>query len=145
MRLKLADVAVVFVYTPFVGSGAGALIASCPFTEHSCSISVVFHYFRQYDVLRIVWMLPYYRVFFIVPIHHGGSIFPIFFVSPHFAMTAVLPRHDWSSWRCADRATGIRLCEEHPFICHSVDMRGADKRLTVAGQISISHVIAENK
>ena len=86
MSLKLTDVTVVFIYSPFVGSRTRAFISSRPFAEHTRGIAIVFHYFRQDYMVGIIRMLSYYRIFLVLPIQHDRYIFPVFFVASHLTV-----------------------------------------------------------
>ena len=66
--------------------------------------------------------------------------------SPDFvSVSAVLSGHDGGARRGTDGASGVCLRKSHALLCHLVDAGRLDERLTVASQVAVSHVVAENE
>ena len=88
-------------------------------------------------------MLPCYDIFSVVAIHCETT--PILLVTAYFAVSYVLACHQAGPGRCTDRAAGIRLCEEHALSCEAIYVGGVDVSLTVASQVTVAQVIAQDK
>ena len=145
MCLKLTDISVIFIDSSFIRSGRRAFVSPRPFTKHTGCISVIFHYFGQNDMFRIIGMLSDNWKFFIIAIHHCRRLSPILFITTHFAMSGMLSGHQRCARRCTHRTSGIGLRKAHAFTGHVVNIRGADVWLSIATQISIPHIITHNK
>lgn len=94
MSLKLTDKSVVLINATLVRSRTRAFISPSPFTKHTGSISVLLHYFRKNNVIRVVWFLSNYRILIIISILHQGRISPVLLISTHMRMPRMLPSHD---------------------------------------------------
>ena len=145
MSLKLTYITIEFINTPFIRCGTRAFITTCPLAEDSCCITVLLHDFRENDMIFIVWFLTDNGEFVINPIFHGWNSLPILFISTHMSVSRMLPRHQRSTGRGAHRTTGIGLSKQHTFGCHTIYIRRFNVFLSVAPQIPVSHVIAEDK
>ena len=143
VRLKLAHVAEVFVHAPFVGSRGRTLVAAGPFTEHAGGIAVLLHDFRQDDMLRVIRLLSGHGILLVLSVPHLAQ--PVLLVASHVSVSAVLSGHDGGARRGTDGASGVCLRKSHALLCHLVDAGCLDERLTVASQVAVSHVIAENE
>ena len=141
--LILADVAVVLVHAALVRGGDGALVAAGPLAEHAGGVSVAFHHFGQDDVARVIGLLARDGVVFVPAVHHLPL--PVFLVAAHVSVAGVLSGHQGGARRCADRASGIGLGEEHALLGHTVEVGGPDVLLSVAAQVAVAHVIAEDE
>ena len=145
MSLELADVAIEFIYATLVWSRSRTLVASCPLTKHSCTIAFVFEHLWQYLVLWVVRFLTNYRILFVFSILHHWHSAPIFFVASNVGMSSMLACHNGSSRWCRNWRTCVCLSEAHTLACHLVDIWCVNIRLTIASQVAISHIVAENK
>ena len=144
MRLELAYVSEEFIYPALVRCGARAFIASGPFAEHACSVPVLFHDFRQDDVVGTVWLLSRDRIVHVHPVLHHRGVCPVLLVPPYMPVSGVLPGHERCPGGGAYRTSCIGLCKTHPFPGHPVYVRGADVFLPVAGQVTVPHVVAHD-
>ena len=143
--LKLTDISVIFIDSPFIRSGHRTFVPPCPFAKHAGSISVIFHDLRQNDMFRIIRVLSDNREFFIIAIHHRRCLSPILFIATYFTMSGMLSGHQRRTRRCAHRTSGIGLRKAHTFTGHVVDVGRTDVWLSVTTQISIPHIIAHDK
>ena len=144
MRLVLAYITVVFINPPLIRSRYRTFVATCPLSEHTGSISVVLHDFRQDDMFRVVWMLTYPAEFLVHTHLYHRYITPVLLVATYFSMSRMLSSHERSTRRRTHRTTCIGLCKAHPFTGHTVQVRGVDILLTVTSQVVISQVIAHD-
>ena len=144
MSLKLTYKTIKLINTPFVGSRNRTFISSCPFTEHTGSITVILHYLGNDYVFGVIRMLSHHWIFFVITIHHDGSVTPILFISTHFTVTGMLSCHKRSTGRCTDRTSWISLSKAHTLFGHIINIRSTDIWLTVTTQVTISHIITHN-
>ena len=145
MCLELTYESIIFIYSTLVWSRARALVSSCPLTEHSRGISVIFHYLRKNDMTGIIRFLTYDCIFIVVAILHHRDILPILLVSTHVCMSGMLACHYRCTRRRTHRATGIGLRKTHSFLSHTVNIRCIDIFLAITSQIAISHIVAQDK
>ena len=144
MRLILAYITIIFINASLVGSRNGTFVTSCPFTEHTGSISVILHNFRQDNMGRIIRMLAYSAEFFVHSHLNHRHIAPIFLVTTYFGMSCMLTGHERCSGRRTYRTSGIGLRKSHPLTSHTVKVRCVDILLAIASQVVISQIIAHD-
>ncbi|CDB06005.1 unknown [Prevotella sp. CAG:520] len=143
MRLKLANVAVELVYAALVGCRGRAFVAACPLAEDACGVAVVLQHLGQNLVLRIVRLLTHNSKIYVVAVHHGMLSRPILAVAAHVSVTRMLTRHYRSARGRRHRRTGVSLREAHALLSHAVDVGRADIGLSVAGEVAVTHVVAQ--
>lgn len=91
---------------------------------------------------RIVRLLPHNRIILVITIHHFSG--PVFLVSAHMPVSECCPviseAREGALTDCR-----ISLCETHTFLSHPVQIGSLNILLAITAQITISHVITQNK
>ena len=142
MSLKLAYISIKLVYATLVGRRSRTLVTSCPLAEQSSAIAIVMKYLRQNFMCRVVWLLSYNGIVYIIGIHHSLAIRPILLIATHMSMARMLSSHKCGTRRSRYWRACICLCKAHTLACHAVDIGCRDKGLTIACKVAISHIVA---
>ena len=145
MCLELANVTIEFINSTFVWCRRRTFVSACPLTENTCIITFIFEHFWKNLMLWIVRFLTNDRKVFVYSIFYHWHVSPILFVASYVGMSAMLACHDCSTGRSRNRRTSICLRKAHTLFSHLVDVRSMDIWLAIASQVTISHIITEDK
>ena len=76
---------------------------------------------------------------------HLRPSLPILLVAPHVGVARVLPRHERGPRGGAHGTARVGLGEAHAFGGHAVDVGRGYEGLSVAAEVAVAHVVAEDE
>lgn len=145
VRLKLADVTEELVDPTLVGGRDRTFVTAGPLAEHTGRVAIVLHHLGQDHMIGVVGVLSYHGIVGIDAITHLAALGPILLVATHLAVSRVLPRHDAGPRRGAHGTARIGLGKPHALRGHAVEIGSLDISLSVTPQVTIAHVVAQDK
>ena len=142
VSLELTDIAVVFVNTAFVRRGCGAFVAARPLSKHTGGVALALENFGDDDMVHVIGFLTDHGIVCITSV--GDLSAPVFFVAANVRVSRVLPGHEGGAGGSGDGTAGVGLGEAHALCGETVEMRGGDVLLPVAGKVTVAHVVAHD-
>ena len=130
VRLTLTIITKKLIISHFVGCRFRSWHSQTPFAKQTGAIACILH-----QTSNRIGVFP----------HRLLPLWSDLLVSTNLRMSGVQTGHNGATRGGTHRATGIMLHELHPLLRHAVEVWCLDIRLSITTQITISHVVAQDK